>query len=166
MSHGQLLSAILFTLQMRLSYTMYSKMGPTASNSSHLPTKASFPESSSPPPSLRYPCSPLLLLVSHRSHSTLSTEGTGLQWLLWQGSMQTPEWPGVSWWSRKHASDQGPVVRETERDRVEPPGRCLTGEAPRQREQGPATAVESITWTRCEGRRVQRWTHVSHAVLD
>jgi len=40
-------SAALFTLQMRLSYTMYSKTGPTASNSSHLPTKASFPESSS-----------------------------------------------------------------------------------------------------------------------
>lgn len=46
---SQVHSAILFTLQMRLSYTMYSKMGLTASNSSHLPTKASFPESSSPP---------------------------------------------------------------------------------------------------------------------
>lgn len=45
-------SAILFTLQMRLSYTMYSKMGLTAGNCSHLPTKASFPENSSSAPSL------------------------------------------------------------------------------------------------------------------
>lgn len=41
-------SAALFTLQMRLSYTMYCKEGLTASNSSQLPTKASFPENSSP----------------------------------------------------------------------------------------------------------------------
>lgn len=41
-------SAALLTLQMRLSYTMYCKEGLTASNSSQLPTKASFPENSSP----------------------------------------------------------------------------------------------------------------------
>lgn len=160
MSHGQLLSAILFTLQMRLSYTMYSKMGPTASNSSHLPTKASFPESSSPPPSLRSPSSPLLLLPSHRSHSTLSSEGTGLLQLLWQGSIQTPEWPGASWWSRKHAADRGTVVRESGGSR-----QMFDRRSP-DTEQGLATAVVSITWTRCEGGRVQRWTHVAHAVLD
>lgn len=65
MRSGQVQSAILFTLQMRLSYTMYSKMGLTASNSSHLPTKASFPESSSPPPSLFSPPLPSPPLLSH-----------------------------------------------------------------------------------------------------
>lgn len=58
---------------MRLSYTMYSKMSLTASNSSHLPTKASFPESSSSF------CSPPLCSLP----STLEHWGTRLRsiWL-------------------------------------------------------------------------------------
>lgn len=62
---SQVQNAILFTLQMRLSYTMYSKMGLAASNSSHLPTKASFPENSSLPslPTSPLPCSSLSLTL-------------------------------------------------------------------------------------------------------
>lgn len=162
MSRGQLLSAILFTLQMRLSYTMYSKMGPTASNSSHLPTKASFPESSSYPPSLCYPARPSSSCSSLTAHTApwaqrglvyynyyekaLCKHLSGLVWAGKAGSMQQTK---AQWW-----------------ERVEAPGRCLTGEYQGQREQGLATSVVSITWTRCEGGRVQRWTHVSHAVLD
>lgn len=48
-SHGKREGVALFTLIMWLSYTIFRKMGFTASNFSHLPTKASFPESSSPP---------------------------------------------------------------------------------------------------------------------
>lgn len=63
---------------------MYSKMGPTASNSSHLPTKASFPESSSPPPSLYSPPLPSPPLLSHSlSNHLFELWGTGPQplWL-------------------------------------------------------------------------------------
>lgn len=63
---------------------MYSKMGPTASNSSHLPTKASFPESSSPPPSLFSPPLPSPPLLSHSlSNYLFELWGTGPQplWL-------------------------------------------------------------------------------------
>lgn len=67
----QVQNAILFTLQMRLSYTMYSKMGLTASNSSHLPTKASFPESSSLP---LLPTSPLPPLLFSLTHSPTTSE--------------------------------------------------------------------------------------------
>lgn len=62
---------------------MYSKMGPTASNSSHLPTKASFPESSSPPPSLFSPPLPSLLRSHLLSNHLSELRGTSPQslWL-------------------------------------------------------------------------------------
>lgn len=50
---------------------MYSKMGLTASNSSHLPTKASFPESSSLP---LLPTSPLPPLLFSLTHSPTTSE--------------------------------------------------------------------------------------------
>lgn len=66
---------------------MYSKMGPTASNSSHLPTKASFPESSSllPPssPHLSPPLPSSALSLTHSPTTFFELWGTSPQslWL-------------------------------------------------------------------------------------
>lgn len=61
---------------------MYSKMGLTASNSSHLPTKASFPESSSLPLLPTSPLPPLLFSLTHSNH----LRGTSPQ-SLWLSSL-------------------------------------------------------------------------------